>query len=115
MVRWILNSIRRLLVPLKQNFLPTKMEVYMCLKCLLTARCFISMKNLGDGSTFSPEKHNGVTTTIGLMVEDVDAVMARAVAAGAREISPPKSYDYGYRQGLILDPLGHEWLIEKVL
>ncbi len=58
-----------------------------------------------DGSTFSPEKHNGVTTTIGLMVEDVDAVMARAVAAGAREISPAKSYDYGYRQGLILDPI----------
>lgn len=68
-----------------------------------------------DGSTFSPEKHNGVTTTIGLMVEDVDAVMARAVAAGAREISPAKSYDYGYRQGLILDPIGHKWLIEKVL
>ena len=68
-----------------------------------------------DGSTFSPERHNGVTTTIGLMVEDVDAVMARAVAAGAREISPAKSYDYGYRQGLILDPLGHEWLIEKEL
>jgi PhnB protein len=68
-----------------------------------------------DGTTFSPERHKGVTTTIGLLVDDVDAVMARAVAAGAREISPPKSYDYGYRQGLILDPLGHEWLIEKVL
>ncbi len=68
-----------------------------------------------DGSTFSPGRYNGVTTTIGLMVEDVDAVMARAVMAGAREISPPKSYDYGYRQGVIPDPLGHEWLIEKVL
>ena len=68
-----------------------------------------------DGTTFSPEKHNGVTTTIGLMVADVDAVMARALAAGAREISPAKSHDYGYRQGLIMDPLGHQWLIEMVL
>jgi PhnB protein len=38
-----------------------------------------------DGSTFSPDKHNGVTTIIGLMVTDVDAVMARAIAAGAKE------------------------------
>ena len=57
-----------------------------------------------DGTTFSPGRHNGVTTTIGLMVADVDAVMARAVAAGATEISPAKSYDYGYRQGSIMDP-----------
>jgi len=34
--------------------------------------------------TFSPEKYNGVTTTIGLMVADVDTVMARALAAGVR-------------------------------
>ena len=68
-----------------------------------------------DGSTFSPAKHNGITTTIGLMVADVDSVMARAVAAGARETSPAKSYDYGYRQGEVMDPLGHLWLIEMVI
>ncbi len=68
-----------------------------------------------DGSTFSPAKHNGITTTIGLMVADVDSVMARAVAAGARETSPAKSYDYGYRQGEVMDPLGHRWLIEMVI
>src|SRR5882757_2000904 len=65
--------------------------------------------------TFSPEKYNGVTTTIGLMVADVDTVMARALAAGAREISPAQDYDYGYRQGAIVDPFGHHWLIEAVI
>jgi PhnB protein len=40
-----------------------------------------------NGTTFSPGRYNGVTTTIGLMVADVDAVMARALAAGARETS----------------------------
>jgi PhnB protein len=65
-----------------------------------------------DGSTFDPEKHRGVTTIIGLMVSDVDAVMTRAIAAGATETSPAKSYDYGYRQGSLVDPLGHHWLIE---
>jgi len=68
-----------------------------------------------DGSTFSPGKYNGVTTITGLMVADVDTVMARALAAGAREISPAQSYDYGYRQGVVIDPLGHRWLIEMVI
>jgi PhnB protein len=70
----------------------------------------------GDhGRTFSPEKHKGVTTVIGLMVADADGVMKRAIQAGARETSPLKSYDYGYRQGSIIDPLGHHWLIEMVI
>ena len=68
-----------------------------------------------DGSKFSPGKHKGVTAIIGLMVADVDAVMARAIAAGAKETSPAQSYDYGYRQGEVMDPLGHRWLIEMVI
>ena len=68
-----------------------------------------------DGSTFSQGKYNGVTTIIGLMVADMDAVVARAVAAGARITSPAQSYDYGYRQGEVMDPLGHLWLIEMVI
>jgi len=65
--------------------------------------------------TFSPEKYKGVTTVIGLMVTDVDAVMARAVAAGATMTSPAQDYDYGYRQGELKDPFGHYWQIEKVI
>ncbi len=62
---------------------------------------------------FSPGKHNGTTTLIGLFVEDVSRVMERAIGAGAIEISPAKDYEYGYRQGEIKDPFGHHWLIEK--
>lgn len=61
---------------------------------------------------FSPDKHNGVTALIGLFVPDVDAVMERALAAGAELVSPAQSYDYGYRQGDIKDPFGHVWMIE---
>lgn len=68
-----------------------------------------------DGKTFSPGKYNGVTTIIGLMVANVDSVMSRALAAGATETSPATSYDYGYRQGEIMDPFGHRWLIEMVI
>jgi len=64
---------------------------------------------------YSPQSINGITTTIGLMVTDVDPVMARALAAGARLLSPAQDYDYGYRQGEIMDPLGHRWVIEKAI
>src|SRR5438552_9869916 len=68
-------------------------------------------ENLQKGA-FSPEEHGGITTTIGLFVPDVDAVMDRAVGAGATVISTAKDYEYGYRQGEIRDPFGHRWLIE---
>jgi PhnB protein len=60
----------------------------------------------------SPLRHNSTTTLIGLFVPDVDAFMSRAIKAGAIELSPAQSYDYGYRQGEIQDPFGHVWLIE---
>ena len=62
---------------------------------------------------FSPRKHSGSTSIIGLFVPDVDAVMNNAIRAGAKQISPAKDYEYGYRQGEIEDPFGHHWLIEK--
>jgi PhnB protein len=64
-------------------------------------------------NAYSPAKHNSTTVIIGLFVADVDAVMKRALAAGAQEVSPAQDYDYGYRQGEIKDPFGHLWLIEK--
>jgi PhnB protein len=61
---------------------------------------------------FCPDRINGTTTLIGLFVENVDAVIARAVEAGAIILSAAQSYDYGYRQAQIKDPFGHVWLIE---
>ena len=62
---------------------------------------------------FSPSKYHGTTAIIGLFVSDVQAVMTKAIRAGATEISFVKDYEYGYRQGEIKDPFGHHWLIEK--
>jgi PhnB protein len=60
-----------------------------------------------------PNKVKGITTLIGLFVEDVDLYMNNALKAGATLLSPAQDYDYGYRQGDILDPFGHQWMIEK--
>lgn len=59
-----------------------------------------------------PNKVKGVTTLIGLFVEDVDLVINNALQAGATLLSPAKNYDYSYRQGNIQDPFGHQWMIE---
>ena len=61
---------------------------------------------------FAPGKISGTTVLVGLFVEDVDAVMSKAIEAGAEVLSPAQSYDYGYRQGEIKDPFGHYWMIE---
>jgi PhnB protein len=61
---------------------------------------------------FEPNKINGVTTLIGLFVQDVDTVINKALQAGATLLTPAQDYDYGYRQGNIRDPFGHQWMIE---
>jgi PhnB protein len=60
---------------------------------------------------FAPD--NATTVMIGLFVDDVDAVMQKAIDAGATVITPAQDYDYGYRQGEFKDPHGHYWMIEK--
>jgi PhnB protein len=44
-------------------------------------------------------------------VEDVDAVVARAVELGAIMHRAPEDQFYGDRDGFIVDPFGHGWTI----
>lgn len=55
----------------------------------------------------------GVTAVIGLFVPDVEAVMQKAIQAGATEINPTTDHEFGYRQGMFKDPFGHFWQIQK--
>lgn len=63
--------------------------------------------------SLEPVSAKGVTTVIGLFVDDVHEVFNRAISAGATEISPVSDHDYGYRQGIFKDPFGHYWQIQK--
>ena len=58
-----------------------------------------------------PETLRGTTVSIHLHVDDADAWIARAVAAGAVVARPASDAFYGERSGSIRDPFGHEWLI----
>jgi PhnB protein len=62
---------------------------------------------------FSPESVAGNTVRMAISVVDPDALFARAIAAGAREIYPVADQDYGYRLGRLADPFGHHWEIGR--
>ncbi len=59
----------------------------------------------------SPQTLGGTTSTIHIYVKDVDALFARAVAAGASVVMPVGDQFWGDRYGQLLDPFGHSWSI----
>jgi len=65
-----------------------------------------------EHQNFSPESLGGGSVRMILTVADPDAMFARAVAAGAREVTPMKN-EYGWRLGRVVDPFGHHWEIGR--
>ena len=61
---------------------------------------------------FSPQSLSGSTVRIIFSVADPDAVVARAVEAGASEVYPV-ALRHGWRLGRIADPFGHQWEIGR--
>jgi PhnB protein len=59
----------------------------------------------------SPQTLGGSPVSIMHYVKDVDAVFARAVAAGAKSLFPPADMFWGDRYGQVVDPFGHRWSI----
>ena len=79
---------------------------------------------LSDGAVLGLMPEAGITRLLGarvdpsraagapraelyLLVDDAAALHARAVAAGAEELSPPSRRDWGHVAGYVLDPDGH--------
>jgi PhnB protein len=57
----------------------------------------------------SPRSMGGSPVHIHMYVEDVDTVVSRAVAAGAKVVRPVQDQFYGDRSGTVADPYGHVW------
>ena len=68
-----------------------------------------------DLGTPSPETVGGTTVRISLDIDDPDALAAQAIAAGADEMFAVADQPYGMRQGRVVDPFGHHWLIGRPL
>jgi PhnB protein len=64
-----------------------------------------------DQGAVSPRKLGGSPVMLHVYVEDVDAAVDRAVAAGAKLVRPVADRFYGDRTGGIEDPFGYRWFI----
>ena len=56
-----------------------------------------------------PQSFGGTSVHIHLYVQDVDRVVKKAVAAGAKVLRPVTDQFYGDRSGSLEDPFGHVW------
>ena len=59
----------------------------------------------------SPLSYGGSPVGVVLYVENADAMVAQAVAAGATVSRPLQNQFYGDRSGTVTDPFGHVWTV----
>jgi PhnB protein len=64
-----------------------------------------------QAETKSPKELGGSAVGLFMYVEDVDAVVQRAVDAGATVTMPVEDMFWGDRFGQVTDPFGHVWPI----
>jgi PhnB protein len=64
-----------------------------------------------DWGSFGPKSLKGSPVTIHLYAEDVDAMVERAVASGAKITMPLEDTFWGDRYCKLEDPFGHQWSV----
>jgi PhnB protein len=64
-----------------------------------------------EWNALAPQTIGGSAVSIMLYLEDVDAVVDRAVEAGATLLMPVADQFWGDRMGTVGDPFGHKWSI----
>ena len=77
--------------------------------------CVMLSDEFSEMGIVGPKALGGTTVTMCLAVADADAVVARAVEAGATVKRPVQDEFYGYRSGQVEDPFGHVWMIQTQL
>lgn len=78
------------------------------------AQIFVTEENLSYGAK-GPHTVGGSPVTVVLYFENVDAVAAKATAAGATFTMPVADMFWGDRSGCLVDPFGHNWMISQHL
>lgn len=67
-----------------------------------------------DGRLYLADRDGG-PSHVHAFVPDVDALFARAEAAGATVVMPVEDRFWGDREGTLRDPFGHEWSLSTHL
>jgi uncharacterized glyoxalase superfamily protein PhnB len=72
---------------------------------------FLLHDEFPEQGLLSPLAYLGTAVTLHLYVDDVDAVFAAAVQAGAEVLMPLEDCFWGDRYGILRDPFGHRWSV----
>ncbi|MDP9401969.1 MAG: VOC family protein [Actinomycetota bacterium] len=67
------------------------------------------------GDAGNPRKLGGTSVLLHRYVDDVDAAVAQAEAAGATVLRAPEDQFYGDRAAVVADPWGHQWSLHTHL
>ena len=73
-------------------------------------RAEVIVRELGDD-----ERVSGMAYQVMFRVDDVDAVLKAARAAGADADETGHDMPYGERQGGLVDPFGHRWVLTQTV
>jgi PhnB protein len=74
--------------------------------------CVMLSAEFPEMGVVGPRSLGGTSVTMCLYVADVDAVVERALAAGATIKRPVQDEFYGDRTGQVEDPFGYVWMIQ---
>ena len=64
-------------------------------------------------SLYGPDHYGGTTVTLALDVVDVDHTYGRAIEGGATSEREPTDQSHGHRNGVVIDPFGHRWILSE--
>jgi len=73
--------------------------------------CLMLADEYPDFGALSPDSIGGSPVKMHLEVDDAEAFLERAVAAGATVLRPLRDEFFGHRTGLVADPFGYSWFI----
>lgn len=71
---------------------------------------FMLSEQNDDWGSKSPDMLGASPVTVMIYVPDVDALIERAVSAGASLVMPVADQFWGDRSGSVIDPFGHSWM-----
>lgn len=68
-----------------------------------------------DFGALSPDTIGGSPVTFHLATNSTDALLERALAAGATLLRPATDQSFGERSAQVLDPYGHRWTLSQTI
>ncbi|HJR15883.1 MAG TPA: VOC family protein [Gemmatimonadales bacterium] len=74
---------------------------------------FMLGEEMPDMGSRSPKAYGGSPVGLYVYVENVDALWAQAVKAGATPVRPLTNMFWGDRTGRLQDPFGHNWSLAQ--